>query len=109
MGDQLVAGIHHVGIAVRADLDLGDDLQHGAEADLRRGHLDGVLADGHGQRHVRLGLVLEVDGTPVRLARPRLDELGRPGEVLLAADDVRVQAGDAELLLAGEVEMAELG
>ena len=36
--------------------------------------------------------LLKYDGAPVGLARSRLDELGRPGEVLLAVDDVRVQA-----------------
>jgi hypothetical protein len=43
---ELVPGIHHVGIAVRADLDLGDGLQDSAEAHLRRGQLEGVLAEG---------------------------------------------------------------
>ena len=108
MSHQLIAGIHHVGITVRADLDLRNDLLHRAEVDLGRGHLDGVLSPRHRQRHVRLRLVLEVDGTPVRLARSRLDELGRPGEVLLASHNIRVQARDTKLLLAGEVEMAEL-
>ena len=65
----MVLRVHHVGVALRADLDLRDDLLDGAEADLRRGHLDRVLADGHGERHVRLGFVLEVDGAPVGLAR----------------------------------------
>ena len=108
MGHELVTGIHHVGVPVRADLDLGNDLLHRAETDFGCGHLDGVLAPRHRQRDVWLRLVLEVDGTPVRLARSRLDELGLPGEVLLAADHVRPQTRNAKLLLAGEVEMAEL-
>ena len=107
VGDELVPGIHHVGIPVRADLDLGNDLLHGAKADLGRGHLDGVLASRHCQRHVRLRLVLEVDGAPVRLARSRLHELGLLGEVLLASDHIRLQARDTKLLLAGEVEVAQ--
>ena len=109
MGGQMVARIHHVGVAPGTDLDLRDDLQDGAQADLRRRHLDRVLAHRDGQRHVRLGLVSEVDGAPVRLAHPGLDELRRPRQILLAADDVGVQAGDPELFPAGEVEMAELG
>ena len=108
MGHELVPGIHHVGIAARADLDLRDGLQDGAEVDLRRRHLEGVLAERHGQRHVRLRLVLEIDGAPVGLARSRLDELGRLGEVLLAAHDIRLQARDAKLLLARQVEMTQL-
>ena len=108
VGHELVTGIHHVGVPVRADLDLGNDLLHSAEADLGRGHLDSVLAPRHRQRHVRLRLVLEVDGTPVRLARSRLHELGRPGEVLLTSHNVQPQARNAKLLLAGQVEMAEL-
>ena len=108
MRHQMVAGIHHVGIAAGADLDLGHHLQDGAEADLGRGHLDGVLANRHRERHVRLGPVLEVDGAPVRLAGSGLHELGRPGEVLLAAHDIRLQARDVKLFLAGEIEMAEV-
>ena len=100
VGHELVLGIDHVGVPVRPDVYLGDGLQDGAEADLRRGHLEGVLAERHGQRHVRLGLVDEIDGTPVRLARLRFEELGRLGEVLLAADDVRVEARHAKLLFA---------
>ena len=108
MSDQIVADIHHVGVSARAALDLGNDSHHSPEADFRRRNLDGVLAARHGKRHVRLGVVLEVDGTPVCLAGSCLDELGRPGEVFLASDDVRLQAGDTQLFLAGEVEMAEL-
>ena len=108
MSDQMVAGIHHVGVSARAALDLGNDSHHSPEADFRRRNLDGVLAARHGKRHVRLGVVLEVDGTPVCLAGSCLDELGRPGEVFLASDDVRLQAGDTQLFLASEVEMAEL-
>ena len=108
MGDQLVTGVHHIGVAVRADLDLRHDFQDGPEIDLRGGHLDRVLADGQGQGDVRLGAVLEVHRTPVRLSRPGLEELGRPREIFLTAHDVRVQARDPQLLLAGEVEVGEL-
>ena len=108
MGDQMVAGIHDIGISARADLDLGDNLHDSRKANLRSGHLEGVLATRHGKRDVRLGLVLEVDRAPVHPAGPRLDELGRPGEILLASDDIRVHARDTKLLFAGEVEMAQL-
>src|SRR4030095_1712480 len=47
--------------------------------------------------------------TPVGLACPGRDEGGCAREIVSAADDVQVEAGDPELLLAREVEVAELG
>jgi hypothetical protein len=54
VGDELVARVHDVGVAARPDLDLRDDAPDVAQAHLRRRDLDGVLADGDGERRERL-------------------------------------------------------
>ena len=108
MGEQLALRVHHVGVAAPAHVDLGDHLLDGLQADLGRGDLDGVLPDGDGEGQVGLDAVLEVHRAPVRLTRPRLEELRRLREVLLAPRGVQRQPRDAELLLARHVEMAQL-
>jgi len=106
VGHEPIARVHHVGIAPGAHVDLRHQLDHGPEAHLGRRHLHRVLADRHRERDEGLCFVLQIDGTPVRLAPLRLEELGRSGEVLLAARDIRVETGDPQLLLAREVEVA---
>ena len=66
-------------------------------------------ARAHGDRHVRLGLVAEVDRAEVGLARSGLLEARVAGEVDAAADRVHRQPRHPKLLVAGRVEIADLG
>ena len=67
VGEQATLRVHDVGVAARADLDLGDRLLDGLEADLGGGDLDGVLSHWDGEGQVGLDAVPEVDRAPVRL------------------------------------------
>ena len=109
MGDERALGVHHEGLARLADLDLGDDVPDELEVHLGRGDSTGLAALRDRDDHVGLGLFPEVHRPPVDPPGLGLDEPGVGREVGLAADRVHGQAGDAELLAACRVDVADLG
>jgi hypothetical protein len=81
VSDQAPLAIDDVGVARLADLDRPHGIPDGFEIDLRQGHAVVHPAMRHGERHVRLGVFLEVDGAEMRLSVPRLNEAHIAGEV----------------------------
>ena len=79
------------------------------DVDLGHRHLGGGLVRRDGHRNERLGLVPEVDRADIGLFRFRLGEFGRVGIVLTTCHRVECQARRAQLLVAGKIQMAELG
>ena len=109
MGDELVGRIHHIGIAGAPRPDARHHVPDRSDVDFGRRHLGCILVRRHGNRDERLGLVPEVDRADIGLFRFRFDELGRIGVVLTACHRVERQARHAQLLLAGKIQMADLG
>ena len=109
MRDQPALRTHHVGMAVLADLDLRDHVPDQLEIDL--GDADAGVLAGAGQRqgHVGFGFATEIDRAVIDLARHRLGELGIVGEVRATGDDVHGEPRHPQPLLAGGVELSELG
>ena len=109
MGDQPPARAHHIGMAALADLDLRDHVPDQFQIDL--GDADtGVLAvAGQRQRHIRLGLAAEIDRAVINLVGDGFGEFRLFGEVDPAVGDVHVNAGDAQALLAGRIDLRQFG
>ena len=108
MRDQPALRVDHVGIAVLADLDLGDDVQDQLEVDL--GHGDAAVATAVQYRHrqVRLALLAVVNRTEIDLVGDGFGE-GRIGRAVdVAADHVHAEPRDLELLVAVAIELGEL-
>ena len=109
MRDQPPLRAHDIGVAVLADLDLGDHVPDQLQIDL--GDADaGVLAGaGQRQRHIGLGLPAEIDRAVIDLVGDGLGEFRVLGEIEAAVDDVHGEARDPQPLLAGRVDLGELG
>ena len=109
MRDQVAVGVHDVGVAGLADLDLRDHVPDELEVDLRHRHPGLVAAAAQRDGDVRLGLLAEVDEAEVGLALLGIAEARVLGEIRPAAHHVHGEAGDAELLLPRRVDVADLG
>ena len=95
VGDEIAPIIHHIGMASLANLDLRHHLPD--ELQIYLYHRDPRLgsAPGHGNGHMRLGLLAEIDRAKVHLARAGLEEFRVSGEVCLAPYHIPAEAGDA--------------
>ena len=109
MRDQAALRVDHVGVAALADLDLRDHVPDQLEIDLGDAHAGVASRAGNGERHVRLGFAAEIDRSVIDLARCRFRELGIIGKIGAAADHVHGQARHPQPLLAGRVELRQLG
>ena len=109
MGDQPPLRSDHIGVAALADLDLRDHVPDELEVDL--GDADAGVAPraGDRERHVGLGLAAEVDRAVIDLLRHRLGEFRVLRQVEPAADHVHGEPRHPELLLAGRIELRQLG
>ena len=109
MGDEPPLRADHIGVAALADLDLRDHVPDELEVDL--GDADAGVAPraGDGERHVGLGLAPEVDRAVIDLLRHRLGEFRVLRQVEPAADDVHGEPRHPKLLLAGRIELRQLG
>ena len=109
MRDQPALGVGHVGVPGAADPDLGHDVPDRLEVDLRYRHFRGGFVQGHRDRHIGLGLVPEIDRAEESLLRLRHLKLRGRGIVLAAVRHVQCDARYAEPLLAGDVQMTDIG
>ena len=109
MRDEAALRADHIGVALLADLDLRDHVPNQLEVDL--GDADpGVAARARDrERHVGLGLAAEIDRAVIDLLRDRFGELRVLRQIEPAADHVHGEARDAQLLLAGRIELRQLG
>src|SRR5205085_8786018 len=97
------------GVAALPDLEAGDHIPDQLQVDLGDG--DPGIAPGASQRHghIRLGFLAEIDRAEPDPVLTRLDKARRPRVVLFAADHIHRQPRYLELLLAGVVELDQLG
>src|SRR5712691_11979270 len=109
MRDQAALRVDDVGMAALADLDLRDHVPDQLEIDLGDAHAGVAPRAGDGERHVGLGFAAEIDRPVIDLARRRFRELGIIGEVGGAADHVHGEPRHPQPLLAGGVDLRELG
>jgi len=109
MRDQPSLRIDDVGMTALADFDLRDHVPDELEIDFRDADTRVAPRAGDGQRHVRLGFAAEIDRPVIDLVRHRFRELGIIGKVGAAGDHVHGQPRDSQPLLAGGVELGELG
>ncbi len=109
MRDQAAVAVDDIGDAALADLDLRDHVPDQLEIDLGDAHAGVAAGAGERQRHVRLGLAAEVDRAVIDLLRHRFGELGGLRIVGLRGAEIHDEPRDAQLLLAGGVELGELG
>ncbi len=109
MRDQPALGVDDVGAPALADLDLGDHVPDQLEIDLGDAHAGVAPGAGDGERHVGFGFPAEIDRSVIDLVRRGLGELGIAREVGAAGDHVHGQARDPEPLLAGGIELSQLG
>ena len=107
--DQAALRVDHVGLPVLADLDLRDDLPDQLEVDLGHAHPGVAARAGERQGHVGLGFAAEIDRAVIDLLRHRLDEFRVLGVVGLAGHHVHGEPRHLELLLAGGIELGQLG
>ena len=109
MRDQPPLRVDDIGMAAIADLDLRDHVPDQLEIDLGNAHAGVAPGAGNGERHVRLGFAAEIDRPVIDLARRRLGELGIVGEIGAAGDHVHGEPRHPQPLLAGGVELRQLG
>ncbi len=109
MRDEAAVGIDHIGAAALADLDLRHHVPDQLEIDLRDAHPGIAPRAGERQRHIGLGLAAEIDRPVIDLVRHGLGEFRLGRIVDAAADHVHGQPRDAQLLVAGGVDLGELG
>ena len=109
MRDQAPCATDHIGVAALADLDLRHHVPDQLEIDL--GDADaGILAGaGQRQRHVGLGLPAEIDRPVIDLVGGGFGEFRILGEVEPAVHNVHGEAGDPQALLAGRIDLRQLG
>src|SRR5947207_8309938 len=109
MGDEPPLRVDDIGVAALADLDLRDHVPNELKIDL--GDADARVAPraGNGERHVRLGFAAEIDWAVIDLARHRFGEFGVTGQIGAARDHVHGEPRYPQPLLAGGVELRELG
>ena len=109
MGDQPPLRSDHIGVPALADLDLRDHVPDELEVDLGDADAGIAAGAGDGERHVGLGLAPEVDRAVIDLPRHRLGEFRVFRQVEPAADHVHGEPRHPELLLAGRIELRQLG
>src|SRR5215467_755773 len=109
MRDQPSLRVDDISVAALADLDLRDHVPDQLEIDLGDAHAGVAPRPGNGKRHVRLGFAAEIDRAVIDLARHRFGEFGIAGEVGAARDHVHGEPRYPQPLLAGGVELRELG
>ncbi len=109
MSDQTPLRVDHVGLPVRADLDLRHHVPDELEIDLRDAHPGVPARASHPERHIGFRLAAEIDRPIVDLLRHRLGEFGVLGEVGLAPDHVHGDPRHLELLAARGIELGKLG
>ena len=108
MRDQPTVGIHHIGAAMRADLDLGNHIPDQLEIDLRDAHAGVTPGAGQRQRHVRLGFPAKINRAVIHFVRHRLCEFRLVRVVDTTTNHVHCQPGDLELLAAGGIDLSKL-
>jgi hypothetical protein len=108
MRDQPALAVDHVGVAVAADPDLRDDVPDELEVDVGDRH---TAAPAMHHRHGEVGLAAfsEIDRPVIDLVGLGLDEGGVVRAVGVAADHVHAEPRDVQLLVAGAVELGQLG
>ena len=109
MGDQPALAVDDEGVALVADADGADDVPDQFQVHVGDGHA-GLLADmGERNRHVGLRAAAKFDRTEPDFFGDGLREARVARKILAAADRIRFEAGDPELLLALAVEIGKLG
>jgi hypothetical protein len=96
-------------VAGLPDVDSRDHLSDELQVHLRGDHAGRETAARDGHRHVGLGPVAEVDRAEVGGAELRGEEPPLAGVIVTAVPDVEIEAGHAELLAAGPVEVTHVG
>ena len=109
MRDQAAVGIDYKGTAALADLDLRHHVPDQLEIDLGDAHPGIAPRAGEGERHIGLGLAAEIDRPVIDFVRHGLGEFRLGRIVDAAADHVHGEPRDAQLLVAGGVDLGELG
>ena len=108
MGDERPGRVHHVGVAGLPDVDPRDHLPDELQIHLRDDHAGPETAARDGHRHEGLGPVAEVDRAEVGGAELRGEEPALARVIVAAVPDVEIEAGHAELLAAGPVEVTHV-
>ena len=108
MRHQAALAVDDIGVAVLADLDLRDHVPDQLQVDV--GHRDAAAAAMR-HRHGEIGLaaLAERDRPEIDLVGLGLDEGGIGRAVGVAADHIHAEARHVELLVAGAVELRQLG
>src|SRR5262245_24946530 len=106
MRDQVSGRVHDVSMSHPAQADPGHYVPDRLEAYLRNGYFHRVLPRRHCDRHVRLGVVVEVDGAEIGLSGPCGEESRRFGEVLAGAYRVQLETRNTDLFAAADIEVA---
>ncbi len=109
MRDQPALRAHHIGMAVLADLDVGDHVPDQLQIDFGDGNAGVLAGAGQRQRHVGLGLAAEIDRPVIDLVGDGLGEFRILGEVEAAVDHVHRQPRDPQALVAGRIDLGQLG
>ncbi len=109
MRDQPPLPVDDVGLPARADLDLGDDVPDQLEIDLGDGDAGVAPRAGERQRHVGFRLAPEVYRPVIDLVGDGLGEFRVFRVIDLAADNVHRESRHTQLLVAGGIELRQLG
>src|SRR5437899_758000 len=99
MSYKTAALIHHISISTLADCQVRDHVPDELEVCFGGDDSRVLPRTGHGNRHVRLRFLTEVDRAEIGLACNCFLELRVAGEIEIAADDIHCQARNAQLLM----------
>src|SRR3954451_22548224 len=100
MRDQTPVGTDHIRVALLAYFDLRNDVPDQLQIDFGHAHAGVTPRAGHRQRHVRLRLAAEINGSIVDLVSDSPGEFGIFRVVDAAVDYVHRQTGNFESLFA---------
>jgi hypothetical protein len=109
VGDEEPVAIDDVGLAFLADLDPRYDIPDELEVHVGDRHGALIAARANGDRHVRLGLLAEVDRPEPRRSAPRALECGLLRAILARAQLVHSEPRHGDLLDAVAVGLRDVG
>jgi hypothetical protein len=99
----------HIGVAVLADPDLGDNVPDQLQIDFRNADAGVLAGAGDSECHVRLGLSVKVHRPVIDLVREGFGEFRLVRKIDAAVDHIYGDARDPQALLAAGIDLRELG